>query len=115
LGEPKIFVEALQKAVCGGLPRFFAVSAVYVEEGKVKKRYHCAWQIQFCGESPREWSFIVDVNDYDSASLGDYVTIDFATRFEFEYRRRFEEKYQIWTDADLHRLIYRKARGRRIS
>jgi UDP-2,3-diacylglucosamine pyrophosphatase LpxH len=62
----------------------------------------------FAGKAPEDGPFTVDIKDYDSAPLGDYVTIDFAARLAFEYRKRYEQDIKSGPDADLHRLIYRK-------
>lgn len=62
----------------------------------------------FAGKIPEKGPFAVDIKDYDSPPLGDYVTIDFAARLAFEYRTRYEQDIKAGPDADLHRLIYRK-------
>lgn len=62
----------------------------------------------FAGKVPEDGPFTVDIKDYDTAPLGDYVTIDFAARLAFEYRKRYEQDIKAGPDTDLHRLIYRK-------
>jgi UDP-2,3-diacylglucosamine pyrophosphatase LpxH len=62
----------------------------------------------FAGKVSEKGPLAVEVNDYDSAPLGDYVTIDFAARLAFEYRKRYEQGIKSGPDAETHRLIYRK-------
>ncbi|MBP2653145.1 MAG: hypothetical protein H6Q73_714 [Firmicutes bacterium] len=64
--------------------------------------------INFAGEIPRKGPFVVKNEEYDLAPLGDYVTIDFAARVAFEYRKRYEKDMKCGPDQDEYRLIYRK-------
>ncbi|HET6514714.1 MAG TPA: hypothetical protein VFG09_06090 [Thermodesulfovibrionales bacterium] len=62
----------------------------------------------FAGKLPEQGPFAFNEDDYDLAPLGDYVTIDFASRLAWTYRSRYERNIKAGPDADLHRHIYRK-------
>lgn len=62
----------------------------------------------FAGKIQEQGPFVVNEEDYNLAPLGDYVTIDFAARLAYEYRKRYEGNIKTGPDADLHRRIYLK-------
>ncbi|MBI5115523.1 hypothetical protein HZA56_03570 [Candidatus Poribacteria bacterium] len=62
----------------------------------------------FAGASPGNQASPTPSSVYNDAPIGDYMTIDIATRMAYEYREQNESKMIDGPDAGMHRAAYQK-------